>query len=1042
MVIPPPVEVGPMVPRLNTTATAMVHYSDSVNSSASSSPTMGSHDAVTFTFSSPLFYDQKLCIYHALLSFYSQLAQYIERRPVILLMLQYSVALIHGFTVYLLSVVLSVAQLIMIAATIENLDWIQSYKPLMCEWDSCFPGFVFPALDIDSEEEDDSPNASKTVSRVRKGGRYWHAQKTLKPGEDPIDDGYHSEESQQQLTARQSMNSTLRKRLAKYQNWMPLLWSPEENSIQEASEETEEEQGQDETADHYSARIRRALVRTLSGGNYKPTKGKRRVTFNEQAMIFGRRRLSQVSQEFSPGADSLSITAASAPSETVKPSTSLAMEAGKQEQVSSTTAIVAREQRNISSAGPMIVSDPSSTSMDKEKLTALTREEAVYQQRTASDDTNGSGTSSPTFLPTSPSDSASIISSTSSVSKSVVANVVKQSPDLRRSSSVPMKIGSFLSRNQSNQGPRSTSPRHSSTFSESSTVSKNPRTLPDHLATPSVTIAAAAPQQDNKQEAGSSPRPSFSLGTRAKRSFSLALPRPNSHNNSTTANAALVTATESNKDASSIDHQGPLGKKNFMYRIVHPQRYRRELEQQLTDQERRRLLTMANLQRDHILAADAFDSSARFTSSEAAAALRGADSVLCGDPYYYATSTEYIEGLGAPNSVISTSIGTSFPEQLQRHGRSSSGSTGRTKVPRPSSYDFDCRPVEVHTGACGYGSEGETTSSRMTGKLEKTIAAGPHHGFFRRDSKKKSEGISQDKPHSPNRLQQLFSHPGHKRSHSSSSSLDVVVNADSTATKDAAVSVPSHGGRTTPPAFSSPTAANAHKLLSRARTNSRQFTSFTALGVPAYPPAQPMIPNLQSAQLPGVVPVHEMDHTSFAAFGFPSPTQSPVHSAPALPRHSTSSVAEFQAHLVRQSIYVATEDFAGQAVESPEEYYYHHQQHHFQERYYHQQQEVLLPEDGIQDHDAIYYLPSSAPTGGVIESAAFGENGQQDDGQFSHTSSTSRSSSRSSQYGQSDQEGTNAPAVVGVVNGVDGAAATKRPKGLSFIRKLSLKKKK
>lgn len=1017
MVLPPPREAIPAVPKLNITPPSAGYYSDSANSSASSSPTQGSHDAVTFSFSSPLFYDQKLCIYHTLLAFYKRLAKCIEEHPVVLLILQYSVALVHGFTVYLVSVILSIAQLIMIAFTIENLDWIQSYKPLMCEWDSHFPGFVFPALDIDSEEDDDDAHASKTVSRVHKGGRYWQAQTTLKAGDDSVDDGYHSEESQQQLIVRQSMNATLRKRLVKYQNWLPLLWSPEENSVQEASEETEEEQGPDETEDHYSARIRRALVRTLSGGNYQPTKGKRRVTFNEQVMIFGRRRSSQVSQEFPTGDESLSFTSTRVSLDAVMSSTTSASQA---EQASS-TGVVIREHQSHSSAGSMIASATTTSPMDREKLATLAREEAEYQQRTASEDTNGSGTSSPTFFPTSPAESASTDTSTSSCSaaaKSATARVIKQSGDLRRSSSVPMKFGSFLNRHQnSNQEPRSTSPRHSSTFSELSTVSQNPRVLPDHLE----------PQQNNNQEVVS-PRSSMSLGTRAKRSFSLALPRSNANNNHNST-TSLVTSTEpNNKDHSPLDRQGSATKKNFMYRIVHPQRYRRELEQELTDRERQRLLALAHLQRDCILAVDSLDPNARFSSTEAAAALRASDPVLCGDPYYYATSAEYIEGLGAPNSVISTSIGTSFPEELQRHGRSSSGSKGRSNMTRPASYDFDCRPVEVHTGACGYGSEGETSSSRVTGKLEKSLS---HHGFFRRENRKKSEGIVKDRTQSPNRLQQLFSHHGHKKSHSSSSSLDAVVTAVS---KDASAldgsAVPSQGGRSISPVFSSPTAANAHKLLSRARTNSRTFTTFTALGSPAYPPAQPTI----AAQFSGALAEHEMAHTSFAAFGFPSPTSSPIHSEPASPRHSTSSMADFHAHLARQQPMplVGSEEFIDQAVAESEEYYYYHQQQQLtQEQYYHQQQEVLLPEGGAQDHGDVYYLQSSAPI--VLESVPFTEKVGQGDDQ------SSRSSSRSSNLGQGDLDGS--AVVSGSEMMVDGTVVTKRPRGLSFMRKLSLKKK-
>ncbi|KAG0249218.1 hypothetical protein BGZ95_007627, partial [Linnemannia exigua] len=72
-----------------------------------------------------------------------------------------------------------------------------------------------------------------------------------------------------------------------------------------------------------------------------------------------------------------------------------------------------------------------------------------------------------------------------------------------------------------------------------------------------------------------------------------------------------------------------------------------------------------------------------------------------------------------------------------------------------------------------------------------------------------------------------------------------------------------------------------------------------------------------------------MEHTSFAAFGFPSPNSSPVHSAPASPRHSTSSVVELHGHLARQQQHqqpdvfaVASEEFVSHGfsvVETPEE---------------------------------------------------------------------------------------------------------------------------
>jgi hypothetical protein len=153
-------------------------------------------------------------------------------------------------------------------------------------------------------------------------------------------------------------------------------------------------------------------------------------------------------------------------------------------------------------------------------------------------------------------------------------------------------------------------------------------------------------------------------------------------------------------------------------------------------------------------------------------------------------------------------------------------------------------------------------------------------------------------------------------------------------------------------------------------------------------------------------------------------------------------MAEVHARLARQQpmAVLGAQEFIAQGVSesSSEEYYYYHQQQAqnqlIQDQYYHQQQEVLLPEDdGVQEHDDIYYQRSSAPI--VMESAPFtGKGAGQDDGH------SSRSSSRSSNYGQGDFEG--APAVAGGGEMVvDGVVVAKRPRGLSFMRKLSLKKK-
>lgn len=970
-VSPPPPEQPPQpcekqsVPELASTPvlTITLPATHSATSSASSSPTTSTissssdfglaSQAVSFSFFSPLFYDQKLLIYHFLLEFYQRLGRCIQQHPAVLLMLQYSVATIHGCTIYLLSVILSVAQLIMITFTLENLDWIQAHKPLMLEWDSRFPGFVFPAMDIDSaDSEDECPDPlARRPQGQRKSSRYWNAQASLKGGDDLVDDGYQSEEYQQRWTIRQSMNSTLRKRLVKYQQWIPSLWNAEENRIQEDLEQEVEDDAISaecqELEERYSSRLRRALVRTLSG-NIRSTHSKR-VTFNEQVLVFGRRRSSQASQlSTSPNAVSMTAINADAVRVDAEEPHPATHQGDMQPPIS-----VAKEASNTCS-----MSDPGATGGHAQR-SAVVQDELLHQQKMASEDVDGSGALSPLFKldhardqstqvsapPMSTSPSASSSSPSSAANPSSPATVTTR--DLKRSISVPMKIGSFLHRhqqsNQRNAEPLQSTPRHSATFSESSTVSQNPRALPAHL------VAGDTPAAESGTEVPSSPRTLPLLGLRARRSLSLGMARPNSH--------PSAQSSARSGGGASLERQSSSGRsnKNFIYRIVHPQRYKRELEQQWTEQERQRLLALANLQHRHILASDKEDDSTpNLTGMEATGP------VLCGDAYYYATSAEFIEDLGAPNSVISTSYGISFPQELQRN---KSKNIFRSQQ-RPASYDFGCRqPSLVYPTGCGYGPEGD--QARLLPQQQQ------HFSLFKRGNKKTG---NEQRAQSPNRPHQLFCHPGHSQTQSTSSLLQPPGSHMSGNQPSSASEASDDSDRTTPPAFSSTAAAGAHRLMSRGRSDSRSFATFTALGLPSRPAQDPIAsahgtmacptvpgPPFRSSRDPA------MEHTTFAAFGFPSPTHSPVVSAPASPRHSTSSMPtdmmpsrleamnEFHAEVVRGHTFLGN-DF-GSAVDADM-------------ILRQQQQELLLDqEDDLADsesHDTSFSSTSSGLSGNEL----------------------------------------------------------------------------
>lgn len=73
----------------------------------------------------------------------------IDRHPLALAMVQYSLAATQAFTLYFLSVICSLVHSVMIIATIEGLDWIQNFGPLVLEWDSFLFGAVFLTMEID-----------------------------------------------------------------------------------------------------------------------------------------------------------------------------------------------------------------------------------------------------------------------------------------------------------------------------------------------------------------------------------------------------------------------------------------------------------------------------------------------------------------------------------------------------------------------------------------------------------------------------------------------------------------------------------------------------------------------------------------------------------------------------------------------------------------------------------------------------------------------------------------------------------------------------
>ncbi|KAF9403410.1 hypothetical protein BGX21_004452 [Mortierella sp. AD011] len=826
---------------------------NSASSSATSSPTSSTFPGsipqrVSFRFSSPVFYDQQLHIYQSLLTLYQRLGRCIAEHPHTLRALQYSIAAIHGVTLYFLSVILSIAQLIMITFTVENLDWIQSYTPLMHEWNSRFPGFVFPAMDIEDEDEEDLFEDSI----VHKGGQYWASKKKLKDGVDSTSDWPNSNEFKRHQSIKQSMNSTLRKRLFKYQQWIPSSWAAEESVTSEESEDS-------------GASV---------SGKTRHTSSNKRVTFNEQVLVFGRRRSSQgplpPPYEITPTMDHTTHAPEVVPRTIEAP------------RITDSSVSIGASKEDVSASTPTLPKS-SPTSADVATLDALLQEEAKFQETIASEDVNGSGSASPVLqsdsqcattsprpAPTSPTfqDTTShfpatpLPSAAPGVASSIVSSVpVQPCPIVDTTSHKTLaRISSLLhlNLNHGNGHPKNGLCR-SKTRSESEEAtqpvhpSSPPPPTPQRPSTESdvISLATVVPQQEDKQ--GTIERSSsLSLKTRGHRSFSVGLPKRNQNNG----------AEDEDSDNTSLENGSADAHLNLMYRIVHPQRYKRELEQQQSEKEQQRLRTLVELQHRLILGTEDENMPSNPRSSGTFSLSAGPSTTLCGNVYYYATSAEFVEGLGTNNSVISTSVGTSFPEELQ-------AKKSRNRVKQP--------PPLMLTAAATTGSNGEGVHTETS---EQYTQKSPHKSLFKRGSKKAETGSGVG-PCSPSQMHQLF-HPGHKYTQSTTSLI-----RPSTICSETELAK-----------YDQSSAASGVRFASHGRSNSRNFTTFTALGVRVCPEVETVIapPNAVcpiSTMLPSQDPA--MEHTTFAAFSFPSPGVSPTNSAAPSPRNSLNIMAIDQA---------------------------------------------------------------------------------------------------------------------------------------------------
>ncbi|KAG0339695.1 hypothetical protein BG004_006703 [Podila humilis] len=72
-----------------------------------------------------------------------------DRHPLTIAMVQYAMAATKAVALYSLSVICSLVHSVTIIATIQGLDWLQTFWPLVLEWDSFLFGVVFLTMEID-----------------------------------------------------------------------------------------------------------------------------------------------------------------------------------------------------------------------------------------------------------------------------------------------------------------------------------------------------------------------------------------------------------------------------------------------------------------------------------------------------------------------------------------------------------------------------------------------------------------------------------------------------------------------------------------------------------------------------------------------------------------------------------------------------------------------------------------------------------------------------------------------------------------------------
>ncbi|KAG0237738.1 hypothetical protein BGW42_000144 [Actinomortierella wolfii] len=497
----------------------------------------------------------------------------------------------------------------------------------------------------------------------------------------------------------------------------------------------------------------------------------------------------------------------------------------------------------------------------------------------------------------------------------------QQLQSLRRSSSVPAKLSSLLHRNtqdsrQSTRGAANTSetslpnsssdevPRPDSRASMASiqSSSSSPSSLQINsapLPSPAKSVEfvvppkpTARPESPTATTSRTGRSLSVSLGTRAKRSFSFVLPDHSSNNNKQQQQQQQTSANStSNSTSVIVERQSSLKKNNFMYRIVHPQRYKRELEQQQQEQDRERLRFLVRLQHHQLMSesqngfpacpdtmkwmlqiedrtkqqqqqqqllsqdlkatsptdkdnsAKADGSSLSQRCKEGIKKLAKASSSSSSlsstqseteDPFVRIhccrtpSSSELVTGLGVPGSMISTSVGTHFPTELQsKHSKESSASRQR-----PVSMDTTRTPSldTPQTPSKGFNLFRKHSPQKQASDSSLSVAYSMGNTAAHNSNNSTNNTL-------PQRIHQLF-HLGHEQTQSTSSLVN-------------------------------PKWTHVSRASTEPTSSTTSWTSNTG-GAPQQGP-QGVFVDDNPCRLTSAKPKVE-DQTSFAAFGFPSPT--------------------------------------------------------------------------------------------------------------------------------------------------------------------------